>query len=1128
MTLTSIFTGGFAHVYLVTTDKSIAMPVSATSTPGSTSSATRGETHHVLKRMAVPDKEALASVRSEVEVHVSGILALAVIDYSLTHSPLQKALRSHPNIVHFIEASATALPSGGYEIFILMEYCSGGGIIDLMNSRLRNRLTEGEVLKIFGDVAAGLSVMHHCDPPLLHRDLKVENILLAPPPRSNPSAGPTYKLCDFGSSIPILSRRAPKSLEEVKKLEADLNKHTTLQYRAPEMVDVYQRRVIDEKADVWAMGVLLYKLCYYTTPFEENGGGPLAILNARYRFPQMPAYSQRLKDLIASMLQEQSTSRPTIDQVILGIHRILGTTPPASAVHYSNLASSGNQVQPLPSVSSASSSCFQNSGTEVAAHALAKHQAVSNTGPAGGVSKDLIEMAPSESEQRRVEQEEFKKRSEGITPMRRGRPNRASNNTAAASASTTVTPISSSRPSSPIKISATSPVVPLQPSGQQTLGFTDSFSPPKHSPSRPESALHYSLNMPGMVSSNRASPLPPGVLSPPIAPVKSPLQNDEAGSRFPSVEELDLQYGSGYSSKPSNIPSRSRTITIPSSMTSTSMSSSSSRSNLIPGLSERAPVSAMAGKFGSMASNTSNGSTSSLTSPPPSVTNRWTGGGLTGATSVAKRWPHQESGGSSSSRISPTLPRDSASPAPTLPARKPYLHDWLTDKSITAKTGSSSPAIPAPVDSPSSSIEKNSAQEEADSSSDDDEDEKPEDADETVGHTNHWHGVIGKGVFEERREAAQDRNSTWNKPSTITPSYSTGKVKTPDWVQQNKESDSVASNNPAPSVPFLSTTETKTAAKPPAWDEDDEEMHFIPQPHLDLKSDQGFEHQARNQFTDATRIKKYADASTSPGHNTPTMTSPLLDRHQPYHYRSAAPPPIVKERKPSVLAPKPIRSQSIKDVGGLVSKYQDVNITNDGSNESASQKQAAIPSSATTNSSLVQQRKDSLVNGSRPANATSLMAPPRVTASKPTSWSSSQKESSSSQATITPKNSLKPWEKEALEKEQVHKYGSLRSASPSKIEVESRPEQAAPTAVRPEAQDRFSGVSSLISQWQSNSSKGAPGWGTVGGIKEVTQSINIPGRIKSREEEDLIKRSSTIHGPLGRRHMQGRLPSREV
>lgn len=55
--------GGFAHVYLVETSVPIPIPTSL--------NARAGQTTHVLKRMAVPDKEALAGVRGEVEVHVS-------------------------------------------------------------------------------------------------------------------------------------------------------------------------------------------------------------------------------------------------------------------------------------------------------------------------------------------------------------------------------------------------------------------------------------------------------------------------------------------------------------------------------------------------------------------------------------------------------------------------------------------------------------------------------------------------------------------------------------------------------------------------------------------------------------------------------------------------------------------------------------------------------------------------------------------------------------------------------------------------------------------------------------------------------------------------------------------------
>ena len=180
------------------------------------------------------------------------------------------------------------MANGTYEVFILMEFCPGGGIIDMMNRRLRERLTESEILTIFVDVCEGLAAMHALKPPILHRDLKVENILQA--------SATSYKLCDFGSATPV--QKVPTNTQELRMLEADLNRHTTLQYRAPEMIDVHLRRPIDEKSDVWALGVLLYKLCYYTTPFEEHG--PLAILNVQYKIPPYPVYSTQMNALIGT------------------------------------------------------------------------------------------------------------------------------------------------------------------------------------------------------------------------------------------------------------------------------------------------------------------------------------------------------------------------------------------------------------------------------------------------------------------------------------------------------------------------------------------------------------------------------------------------------------------------------------------------------------------------------------------------------------------------------------------------------------------------------------------------------------------------------------------------------------
>ena len=48
-----------------------------------------------------------------------------------------------------------------------------GSVIQLMNDRLSTGFSENEVLKIFCDVCEAVSRLHHCQTPILHRDLKV-------------------------------------------------------------------------------------------------------------------------------------------------------------------------------------------------------------------------------------------------------------------------------------------------------------------------------------------------------------------------------------------------------------------------------------------------------------------------------------------------------------------------------------------------------------------------------------------------------------------------------------------------------------------------------------------------------------------------------------------------------------------------------------------------------------------------------------------------------------------------------------------------------------------------------------------------------------------------------------------
>lgn len=85
--------------------------------------------------------------------------------------------------------------------------------------------------------------MHYSKPPILHRDLKVENLLV--------SDHGVYKLCDFGSATTLSSLDSILVEGKIEALAEDINSQTTLQYRAPELVDVSRRMLISEKIDVW-------------------------------------------------------------------------------------------------------------------------------------------------------------------------------------------------------------------------------------------------------------------------------------------------------------------------------------------------------------------------------------------------------------------------------------------------------------------------------------------------------------------------------------------------------------------------------------------------------------------------------------------------------------------------------------------------------------------------------------------------------------------------------------------------------------------------------------------------------------------------------------------------------------
>lgn len=161
--------------------------------------------------------------------------------------------------------------------------------------RLQTGIPENEILKIFCDVCEAVSRLHMCNTPIIHRDLKIENILI--------TEEGNFVLCDFGSAT---SRVLNPEKHGVVFVEEEIQKYTTLSYRAPEMVDLYNATNITVKSDIWALGCLLYKICFFSLPFGES---TLAIQNGGFYIPDNSKYSAGLHKLIKYMLEKDIEKR---------------------------------------------------------------------------------------------------------------------------------------------------------------------------------------------------------------------------------------------------------------------------------------------------------------------------------------------------------------------------------------------------------------------------------------------------------------------------------------------------------------------------------------------------------------------------------------------------------------------------------------------------------------------------------------------------------------------------------------------------------------------------------------------------------------------------------------------------
>lgn len=173
--------------------------------------------------------------------------------------------------------------------YLVLPYCKNGSAFSRYVVGQKS-ITEDEAWKMLHDVASGLAYLHEKEPPIIHQDIKPDNILIDDEER--------FVISDFGISSKVQST--------IRKNKNDELSGGTFAYMAPERFSASPKPIM--ASDVWALGAMMYELMMGVPPFGNHGG---VLQKNGAEIPIIEGnYSQDLKNLVYSCMAKDAWDRP--------------------------------------------------------------------------------------------------------------------------------------------------------------------------------------------------------------------------------------------------------------------------------------------------------------------------------------------------------------------------------------------------------------------------------------------------------------------------------------------------------------------------------------------------------------------------------------------------------------------------------------------------------------------------------------------------------------------------------------------------------------------------------------------------------------------------------------------------
>mmetsp|Transcript_12238 Transcript_12238/g.21739 ORF Transcript_12238/g.21739 Transcript_12238/m.21739 type:complete len:884 (+) Transcript_12238:66-2717(+) len=222
---------------------------------------------------------------------------------------------SHPNLVQTYkhkermtvldkaEEDTDEAPVNFHETWIVQEWCDGGTLSQHCKEPRLEGKAMADGLEICLEIARAGSYLHNMN--IIHGDLTANNVLLK---TTSLRKGFLCKVCDFGLAR-ILEGESQEILTKTMG---------TVTHMPPELFSGSNKCRLTRKADVYALGVILYQVFSAQAPFSGFSAPQIVVYVSQGKRLQLPAEfdNKEIRELSNKLMSVNLEERPSFDQVV--------------------------------------------------------------------------------------------------------------------------------------------------------------------------------------------------------------------------------------------------------------------------------------------------------------------------------------------------------------------------------------------------------------------------------------------------------------------------------------------------------------------------------------------------------------------------------------------------------------------------------------------------------------------------------------------------------------------------------------------------------------------------------------------------------------------------------------------